>query len=1003
MTIIQRSLGRLSATTLVALLLTALLAPGCTKERPSVEDPAETPGYSTDDWEGSTYMSLALRTTPPTLDPAAQQETGTKDGKESKTGHEEFTTWQGDDIIDNFAVYIVSEGIDKVQPIAGPVSGNTDVTWDPVKQELLLKPFPTAPVSKRIFAFFNIPEQYQKYLDEKLSNKKEFLERISEPIPYVGKEGITYAQDAPLLEAFRPDSHIAKKVIKNEQMELLNSMSKVGRGLDEEKPWYEVDFPNEFFDEVTPKNTKQGELNFNKRSDRIFASGERYNYLPEDYITKEEVEKDGRNLVQVYTRRVLAQAVVTVEGSLVERPNYSGLQGMHIVGLSFQVLNFDPTFYPIAKTTSEGDWPGNSNTMSPLYGESDNSSRVNLSNYKWSYKDETFDLETLITDRYFRSAHFVYDLPSLKELKQDDPEYAQKLMREREISDNREVDGVRVGETSGLIAPKHTTTFWGSCYVTESTHKWGTDAYSGYTTSNTPFFAVVASFDTETLPWGDNTIAIAKAKIDNRQKDLDNALKAWREELAAKEAELADIPEGGGSGGMSEADADAVFQAYKEWWDGYLKQGLTKYSENKYFTRSISKQRDQFKANEIDEATYLDKIKGSRNTLRGQDKKAGKEKLKNKSGRGRDNAEPDPKKQIGSPTEFNVPESELDEEQKKFKKTLEADRKLREGDPNAKRRQELNNEIAALKKNIEDFEKDFKSSGDKYPKEINSGNNLEFYTQFIYEQGVTRIFYSRVDKKFYLNYHEIPLANRGGQRHTLTENDQWLKELKSNLPNGKDFPTEANEAPAEAAVLPPSAALMGKLSKLLNGEIPETDLSPAERRSMDFYLYGRVAPGLVKYFGGNERIDRIDLQSGYVAWYTTDKNDQVVSYPCYVRNKAVNPDNGKETRNSISKGRLMMVYYAWLNPNTKESDTTYASPVLRNNIYHMHITGFTKVGLSAIPFVPRVPEGNGYKFLHAPLDPDEEAPAPNAPLNSAGSAGQPAGITARSASYTITF
>lgn len=986
MTIIQRSLGRLSATTLVALLLTALLAPGCTKERPSVEDPAETPRYTTDDWEGSTYMSLALRTTPLTTDPATQQEAGTKDGKESQTGEESFTTWQGDDIIENFAVYIVSEGIDKVQCIAGSVTDDKLGTWDAEKQELLLKPFRSAPVSKRIFAFFNIPTQYQKYLDG-AANKEEFLKRISEPIPYMGEQGITYAQDAPLLEAFRPDSHIATKVIKSEQMELLNSMSKVGRGLDEEKPWYEVDFPNEFFDEVTPKNTKQGELNFNKRSDRIFASGERYNYLPEDYITKEEVEKDGRNLVQVYTRRVLAQAVVTVEGSLVERPNYSGLQGMHIVGLSFQVLNFDPTFYPIAKTTKEGDWPGNSNTTSPLYDKSDNSSRVNLSNYKWSYKDETFDLETLITDRYFRSAHFVYDLPSLKELKQDDPEYAQKLMREREISDNREVDGVRVGETSGLIAPKHTTTFWGSCYVTESTQKWGTDAYSGYTTSNTPFFAVVASFDTETLPWGDNTIAIAKAKIDNKQKDLDNALKAWREELAAKEAKLASIPKGDG-GGMSKADADATFKAYRKWWE----DNLSNPRSMKRTLDNISKQRDKFIAKDqpIDEKTYLDKIRRYRNTLRMQDRKDGI-KLKNKNGI------------VGTATEFDAPESELDAEQKKFKKTLEADRKLKAGDPNAEERQQLSNEIAALKKKIEDFEKEFNSSGDKYPKLENTTTNKEFYTQFIYEQGINRIFYYQVDHKFYLNYHEIPFASRGSHRHTLTENDPWLQELKSKLPNEK-FPTEVNGAPATAAVLPPSAELMGKLSKLLNGEITETDdLSPAERRSMDFYLYGRVAPGLVQYFGGAKRIDRIDLQSGYVAWYTANKKDNVVSYPCYVRNKKVDKD-GKETKSSISNVRLMMVYYAWLNPNTKESDTTYASPVLRNNIYHMHITGFTKMGLSAIPFVPRVPEGNGYKFLHWKLDPDEQVPAANAPLNATGGEGQASSLSMpRSTSYTITF
>ena len=992
MTNISRSINQKLGTLSGVLLALLLSLTGCEKER---FVPEEDLGYrhTAEFDEGSTYMSLAIRTTPPTTDPATQQEAGAKDGKESATGEESFTTWQGDDIIENFAVYIVSEGIDKVQCIAGSVTDSSLATWDATKQELLLHPFRTPPVSKRIFAFFNIPTKYQQYLGEKLDNKEEFLARISEPIPYTGAEGITYDQDAPLLEAFRPDSHIATKEIKNEQMELLNSMSKVGRGKDEEKPWYEVDFPNEFFDEATPKNTKQGELNFNKRSDRIFASGERYNYLPEDYITKEEVEKEGRNLVQVYTRRVLAQAVVTVEGSLVERPNYSGLQGMHIVGLSFQVLNFDPTFYPIAKTTKEGDWPGNSNTMSPLCGKSDNSSRVNLSNYNWSYKDETFDLETLITDRYFRSAHFVYDLPSLKELKQNDPEYAQKLMREREISNNREVDGVPVGQMSGLIAPKHTTTFWGSCYVTESTQKWGTDASSGYTTSNTPFFAVVASFDTETLPWGDNTIAIAKAKIDNKQKDLDDQLKAWRDKLAAKQAERDALPEAG-VGGMSEADADAIFEAYVQWWKDHL---VNPNGAKSYFSK-ISKQRNEFiKTKKLDEAGYLDKIKRDRGTLRDQPLKGGL-KLANKKHNNRNYPE---NKRIGSPTELDA--TDLDVEQEEFKKTLEADRKFRAGDPYAEQRTQLNDEIAALNKKIEDFTKEFNSSGDKYPQLENTTTNKEFYTPFIYEQGINRIFYSLADHKFYLNYHEIPFASRGSHRHTLTENDPWLQELKSKLPNGKDFPTEANEAPATAAVLPPSADLMSRLSQLLNGEIPETDLNPAERRSMDFYLYGRVAPGLVQYFGGAERIDRIDLQSGYVAWYTANKKDNVVSYPCYVRNKKVDND-GKETKSSISNVRLMMVYYAWLNPNTQESGTTYASPVLRNNIYHMHITGFTKMGLSAIPFVPRVPEGNGYKFLHWKLDPDEEVPAANAPLNATSGTGSPTSLsTPRSSSFSLTF
>ena len=239
------------------------------------------------------------------------------------------------------------------------------------------------------------------------------------------------------------------------------------------------------------------------------------------------------------------------------------------------------------------------------------------------------------------------------------------------------------------------------------------------------------------------------------------------------------------------------------------------------------------------------------------------------------------------------------------------------------------------------------------------------------------------------------MANRGGVTHTLAVGDAWLTELKSKLPNGKDFPTEANGAPADAAVLAPGDVLP-KLSQLMNGTIKEIDLSPAERRSMDFYLYGRIAPGLVEYFGGAKRTDPMDLHSGYAVWYTAKKADKVVSYPCYIRYR-------EERRGGINKPRLLMVYYSWLNPNTGDPSNSYASPVLRNNIYHMHITGFTKMGLSAIPFVPEMPHGSPYRFLNTPLDPDEQVPALGAPLNATGGAGQPAGTTASSPSYTITF
>ena len=1009
----NQKLGTLSGV-LLALLLCLT---GCQKERFVTEEDLDY-RHTADFDEGSTYMSLALRTNPPTTptsDPAGQQEGGTKDGKESQTGNEEFTTWPGDDIIENFAVYIVSEGIDKVQCIAGSVTDNTLATWNATKQELRLHPFRTPPVSKRIFAFFNIPTQYQKYLGETLNDREQFLKRIAEPIPYRGELGVTYDQDAPVLDAFRPDSHIAKKVATKDKIDNLLSLTKEGRDADLINPWQVVDFPNKFSDR-NGELMKMGSITFYKRKDRIMASGERYNYLPEDYITKEEVEEEDRNLVQVYTRRVLAQAIVTTEASLVEGPKYSGqddMEGMKLVGLSFQVLNFEPTFFPIAKTTKEGAWPGNSNTVTPLYGKDDNSSRINLYTYTSTYdNDEKFEPETLTTDRFFRSAHFVYDLPSIKELKQDDPDYAQKLMRQREITSDGKIDGTYFTD---LAAPKHTTTFWGSCYVTESTQKWGTDSSSGYTTANTPFFALVAAFDTESLPWGDNTKTTAEAKINNRQQDLEKALKAWKDEKAAKEARLKELEKkhSGSAGGDAWAPADATFKA---WCDTVAR--AFKYPEDK---RTIEYYPVEQKFTgwyvHFEEIKHMRKIyrEGKDETLNNYtqfyDCIAGKESTKNN---------PKPTKWLSTfertlYTRQLVIRNSDSPSDKQFKrkakerlpqlwKQLQEQDKERESNPDSAEMDQLRKDIQALDDKIKAFEDEFKSSDKKYPKDENSGHNLEFYTQFIYEQGITRIFYSQVDKKFYLNYHEIELANPGGQKHTLTVDDQWLQELKSKMPDGK-FPTKENvpDDAATAAVLPPTPELMEKLSKLLNREIKETDLNLEERHSMDFYLYGRVAPGLVQYFGGAKRIDRIDLQSGYVAWYTAKTPDRVVSYPCYIREKKVY-QNGQEQRASIQKGRLLMVYYAWVNPNTLDSSNCYASPILRNNIYHMHITGFSKVGLSAIPFVPSIKEGNVYTFLHTPLDPDEQVPAPSAKLNAPSDAsGATIQSMTRSSSYTITF
>ena len=936
---INQKLGALSGVLLVLLLCLA----GCQKERFVTEEDLDYRHTAEFD-EGSTYMSLALRGSNP---PALSQQT------EDQTGGNYKVTWPGDDIIENFAVYIISDDSPEVKCIAGPVTNNDDVvSWNAEKQELLLKPFPTNPVNKKIYAFFNPPAAYLKKLEPALTDKAAFENLLKEPIPYMGASGITYEEDAPTLEAFRPDSHIATKSLVSATGEVakysdrvpLEMLDNVTLGSNP----FNADVALSFFDRTHFNASKSSSIPLYKRADRILSTGVR-SYTPEDNITKDQVMNNGRNLVQVYTRRVLAQAVVTASEAIVGR-KLPQMKNMILEGLSFQVFNFEPTFYPIAQT-SDNQWPGNQNTITPRYKETDGTSLINFSTYqptiKINGKDEQFNAESLVRDRFFRSSHFLLDKELNKALDPTDKDFAQLLLRQADLTTDHQLDLEGVDDNSPLAV---NTTFWGGCYVTETTHKWGTDTSSGYNTANTPFFAVVAFFDANELPWSDASLDAVAQKKAGRDADFEESVKDLNKQLAEKEAKLKQLLTETGHGTSDDwVKAQAKF---KEWED-YCTNAIG-YTP-KYRRDNIKKAREDYvKGTIINRADFDAKVKNDYSNI---------------SRRVKNSAEKD----------LWAALKKLDEDREK-------------ANPKQAEMNTLSKEIAALKKELERKRKAFYSSDVWYP---TGGKNT--FTPSFYEQGINRIFYSLVDGKFYLNYHEIPMANRGGVTHTLAEGDAWLTDLKSKLPNGKDFPTEANGAPADAAVLPPSQVLP-KLSQLMNGTKKEIDLSPAERRSMDFYLYGRVAPGLVQYFGGATRTEPMDLHSGYVAWYTATKADRVVSYPCYIRYR-------EERGGGINKPRLLMVYYSWLNPNTGDPSNSYASPVLRNNIYHMHITGFTKMGLSAIPFVPEMPQGSPYRFLNTPLDPDEQVPALGAPLNDAtGGPGQPTSQSMpRSSRFSLTF
>ncbi len=61
-------------------------------------------------------------------------------------------------------------------------------------------------------------------------------------------------------------------------------------------------------------------------------------------------------------------------------------------------------------------------------------------------------------------------------------------------------------------------------------------------------------------------------------------------------------------------------------------------------------------------------------------------------------------------------------------------------------------------------------------------------------------------------------------------------------------------------------------------------------------------------------------------------------------------------------------YFAWLNPDNTDLTEVLNSPVLRNNIYHINIAGFTRIGLSGNPYNPDTSN---------PAKPDPDEPVPS--------------------------
>lgn len=912
----------------LATLMALLLAAGCTKERPTLEEPADPSASAVTPSYGSTYMSLSLRTGG-----------GSGDTAEDGSGNNYISDWAGTDDITSFAVYIVSEDRDEVYCVSSnkivvtPGEYYWDSNYERQKHDdvldpkvekwkdnvLTLKPWKTSPGKKTIYAFLNPPAQYVEYLKQTLSNKAQFKERVKEPIPYQGDGLLTYT-DKPKLGGFRPDPNIATKVLFKGLSGNSLTPGKINIGPVEDLINKDFDFDSRVLD--LANNPAKPTNSFYKYADHMMCSGIKREFEIRDNVSENQVANGRENLAMVSVRRVLAQAAVTWDKSIIGQ----GIKGdpkkekMELKGIYYQVLNFEPTFYPIAEHTDgtdDNEWFNIKNTKSPSYGNTAPSGLIDFKTYKpYEETNNRFDPVTLDYERFFRNAISVNKSEVLPPSSENNK--MQLLLRRKVVLG---MGNVEDGDTWTFIPSypyKTPTVHWGGCYLTETTQPWGDGEGSGYRKGNTPFFAVIASFAIKSLPWDESALTARKkreAELQKSIKEVEDKAAAAKERIKTLELEIE----------LLEKELEKMEASLED---------PTKWSKAAEYTQALE---DRDKAQE----EY-------------------------------DNAGPKKREKLKLDEKLAAAKKKVDDLRKDYYKThggsAEYDKHIKlESDLTAKI-----TEKKALEKSIANLQKEIDKRKEEASKITVDGvtyDDGDDITPITYAHGINRIYYSLDTQKFYLNYHDIPVAKRGGGHNLNLDNNKWLAPLIAERDKAI-----SNDARVKDLLPKPTEPLLKTLSDVLNDDMKAEDLSADEQRAMDFYLYGRVAPDLVPAFKpGARKYDYIDLRLGYVEDYTAkpEHKDKVVNYEIMTRYRGYDTRGNRSDR--MTHTRLLMVYYAWVNPNTTNNRTWYSSPVLRNNIYHMHITGFTKMGLSGIPFVKK-PDDPRFSFLHN-IDPDEKVPS----------------------------
>ena len=254
---------------------------------------------------------------------------------------------------------------------------------------------------------------------------------------------------------------------------------------------------------------------------------------------------------------------------------------------------------------------------------------------------------------------------------------------------------------------------------------------------------------------------------------------------------------------------------------------------------------------------------------------------------------------------------------------------------------------------------------------------------WVLAQGENSLFVQRKSDWATPNYGWIPSDDATYWGNAGSKYDySGLFENRSNKFGGTDVPTMTDYATNKVG------KITADLDANLSGKfvLPTTHLEGVKAASN--YKKGNTVYALI-------RAQFTPTSQAYAdgGSYTEEGNDFYVGENGKFYTSAANsqdPAKGGVASQKVTKyvgGKVL--YYAWANPDVVPD--WYNSPVIRNNVYHIHITGFKNLGTNWNPLFPEDPNGSTITnpdpkpivTVPDPSDPENQIviPEPENPIN----------------------